>query len=393
MCLSGQFWAIRRTKRASGASGPGGRRCLKRPDCELEFLFQGEPMTAVQLPHATCKSLRILGKIREAPEDFRVEEIPAYGPSGRGDHLLVHFEKTGLTTPQAVRALANALDSPASEAGWAGLKDRVAITRQWASFAGADPERASGLELAGIRVLEAARHGNKLRTGHLRGNRFTLRIRGAAEGEDVARELLDGLCTGGAPNYYGEQRFGEQGSNLERARAWLMEGRRPPRDRFQRKLLISTLQSAAFNAWLAKRVDAGLSQLIEGDLARKEDTGGMFHIRDVEQEQARADAWEISATGPMLGRKMRAAEAEAGVQERELLEAWGGQATLERMGRLGPGTRRVVRIRPERHALHVDGQDLLLEFTLPKGAYATIILRELMKPGDDALARAVPPTA
>jgi tRNA pseudouridine13 synthase len=315
------------------------------------------------------------------PEDFVVTEIPAYAPAGHGDHLLVRFEKTELNTREAVRRLAIALGVDPAQAGWAGLKDRHAVTTQWASFFGADPERALGLTLPAIRVLEAERHPHKMRTGHLRANRFAIRIRGAQADLDVARLLLDLLTAHGSPNYYGEQRFGRDASNPKRARAWLIEGGRAPRDRFERKLLASALQSEWFNTWLAARVrELGLGSPREGDLMRKEDSGGMFVAPDLGDSATRMASWEISPTGPIFGATMRWPEADALRVEQALWQEVGlTDETLARLRNLMPGSRRVARVRPGDVELQASPEGLELAFTLPKGAYATVILRELLK--------------
>ena len=333
------------------------------------------------LPYATAKSLRVLGKFRQQPEDFQVDEIPAYEPSGSGEHLFVRFEKTALNTPQAVAQLARALDCDPAGAGWAGLKDRHAVTTQWVSIQGGDPQRALALELPGIRVLEARHHPHKIRTGHLRANRFRIRVVCDPVTLPVAAEVLAELTTHGAPNYYGEQRFGIDDGNLERALLWLRDGGRPPRDRFARKLLVSTWQSSLFNRWLAARLQThGLARALRGDLMRKEDSGGLFVSDDIGETQARMDRWEISPTGPMYGTKMRWPESEAEAHERALWAEHGlTEATLSRLGALAEGTRRVARIRPAETQLDADEHGLLLSFVLPKGAYATVILRELLK--------------
>jgi tRNA pseudouridine13 synthase len=333
------------------------------------------------LPYATAKSLRVLGKIRQQPNDFEVDEIPAYEPSGSGEHLFVRFEKTALNTPQAVAQLARALDCDPAQAGWAGLKDRHAVTTQWASIQGADPERARALQLPGIRVLDAQRHPHKIRTGHLRANRFRIRVVCDPAVLPTAAQVITELAERGAPNYYGEQRFGIDDGNLERALHWLRDGGRPPRERFARKLLVSTWQSSLFNRWLAARVHAfGLAHALAGDLMRKEDSGGLFVGASTEETQPRMDSWEISPTGPMFGTKMRWPEGDAAERERTLWAEHGlPEATLARLGGLAEGTRRVARIRPVETEVDADADGLRLSFVLPKGAYATVILRELLK--------------
>ena len=335
------------------------------------------------LPYATAKSRRVLGKFREQVEDFQVDEVPAYAASGTGEHLFVRFEKSGLNTRDAVDSLARALQSDPRQAGFAGLKDRQAVTTQWASFFGVDPDAAAGLALPGIRVLEALRHPHKLRTGHLRANAFRIRLREAgSDALPIARELLAELCRAGAPNYYGEQRFGHDAQNVPQALRWLRDGEPAPRDPWKRKLLVSAWQSGLFNRWLAERVERGeLGRALAGDLMRKEDTGGLFVAEDVIDAQNRLDSWAISPTGPMFGTEMRWPAQDAERLERALWAELGlPDESLARVAKIAEGTRRVARIRPEGLELAADGDDLLLAFSLPKGAYATVILRELQKP-------------
>jgi tRNA pseudouridine13 synthase len=334
-----------------------------------------------QLPHATAKSLRVLGKIRQQPQDFQVREIAAYAPTGEGEHLLVHFEKTATNTQHAVRRIAEALGVDPAQAGWAGLKDRQAVTTQWASFFGASRDKALSLDLPGIRVLDAGHHPHKMRTGHLKGNQFVIRVQCDPAAVDVARSIAEQLARDGAPNYYGEQRFGRDGDNAERARRWLVEGGRAPRDRFERKLLASSLQSQWFNQWLAARVRRGeLQRAIAGDVMRKEDTGGMFVAEDALEAGERMSRWEISPTGPMFGDEMRRPESDARAIEDALWAEVGiSDRALRELRKLMPGSRRVARVRPAELRVEPHAEGVELAFALPKGAYATVILRELFK--------------
>jgi tRNA pseudouridine13 synthase len=335
-----------------------------------------------ELPFATRSARAVIGAIKSRPEDFAVDEIPAYMPDGDGAHLLVRFEKTDLDTKEAVRRIAARLDADARDAGFAGMKDRRAVTTQWASFLEGDAARLDGAEIEGVRVLEARRHRNKLRTGHLRGNRFRILLRGApAASADDARSILGELASRGVPNYYGEQRFGRGGANLDRARAWLALGGAAPRDRFERKLLVSALQSELFNSLAAERVREGTyASVIAGDLCRKEETGGMFVAEDVEAETARAERFEISATGPMFGASMRWPAGEALRREEAALAAAGlDRGKLERFAKYGEGTRRPYRVRLGDPSVEVREDGIAIAFELPAGAYATIVLRELTR--------------
>ncbi|MFO0685617.1 MAG: tRNA pseudouridine(13) synthase TruD [Sandaracinus sp.] len=333
------------------------------------------------LPFVTALEHPIAGAIKAVPGDFVVDEIPAYTPSGEGEHLFVRFEKTGLDTERAVGQIARALGVK-EPPGYAGLKDRHARTTQWASFQRGDRDAALGLALDGIRVLEAARHGNKLRTGHLTGNRFTLRLRGAdpARLDDATRTLAT-LAESGVPAFFGEQRFGRGGATLTRAREWIVGDARPPRAPFERKLHVSAVQSAIFNELCASRVAGiGLGGVMPGDLCRKEDSGGMFVATDLEEARARAARFEISATGPMFGAEMRWPEGEARAAEEEALARAGlDQAKLERFRRAGEGTRRPYRFRLSEPRVEADEHGLVLSFVLPAGAYATVVLRELTR--------------
>jgi tRNA pseudouridine13 synthase len=334
------------------------------------------------LPFVTESIPAISGELKQAPEDFVVEELPAYLPSGQGEHLYLWIEKRELNTPDAARALARALSARPEDAGWAGLKDRRAITRQWLSFHCKTTPSAASLELPGIRVLEVSRHPNKLRTGHLRGNRFQLRLAGVPPEHDVhARAVLQRLAQLGLPAYFGAQRFGFQGKNVLSAYAWIVQGERAPQKPFLRKLFVSALQSALFNSWLAERIAQGLfTQALAGDVMRKEDTGGLFLCDEPTTDAARIEQWEISPTGPMFGARMKSAAGSAQARESEELARWGiAHEHFARVERFGEGTRRPARVRPENVTLSRDGTDLLLDFGLPRGAYATELVSELVK--------------
>jgi tRNA pseudouridine13 synthase len=335
-----------------------------------------------ELPYVTAKSLRALGKIRTLPEDFRVDEVPAYPPAGQGTHLFVRFEKRNLTTREAVTRIATALQVNPRDAGVAGQKDKHALTTQWASFQGATPEAALGLALTDIRILEASLHPHKLRTGHVRANRFVLLVRDTTD-VTSAREVLAHLERIGLPNYYGEQRFGVGERNVTRAYAMVRGEIAPPRDRFERKLLMSALQSALFNEWLALRIEDGLFEsAVPGDVWRKESTGGLFTDDDAALSLQRMQAWEISPTGPMFGAKMRRPEGEADAREQAILARSGVDIDmLARHAKYGEGTRRSARVRPVDCSCELDqeGSALRLGFELPSGAYATTLLREVMK--------------
>ena len=354
------------------------------PDAALEALLSVQRT----LPNVTAGLAPIEGTLKDRPEDFVVEEVPAYDPSGTGEHLYLWIEKRGLNTQDALARIARTLGANVASAGYAGLKDRNAVTRQWLSFHHTATPAPDALAVEGVRVLEVARHGNKLRTGHLHGNRFTIRLAGVPREHDAhAEATLARLEARGLPNYYGDQRFGRGGDNLRRAAAWVVGRGRAPDKPFLRKLYVSTLQAALFNAWVGERLDDGLDEAaLRGDVLRKEETGGLFTCEAPELDTPRVRSWEISPTGPMFGAKMRAAEADALARESALLARYG--VTLDdfaRVARFGEGTRRPARVRPRGVETVRDGDDLVLSFTLPKGSYATVLIAELTKTRDVTL--------
>ena len=332
------------------------------------------------LPYLTSELPGIGGILRATDDDFVVDELPAYAPSGTGDHVFVQIEKRDLTTPLAVERIAKALGVPARDVGVAGMKDRHAVTRQWISLpAPVTPEQALALAVDGVAILEASRHGNKLRTGHLRGNSFVVRVRQCSGDVAAAQAILAALAVG-APNWYGEQRFGRDGDNAEKGRAIVL-GEPPPRDKRLARLLVSALQSELFNQWLIARLaDGFFAHVLAGDVLHKVG-GGMFTCDDPAIDDARLAAGELVVTGPMFGDRMRAATGVAGDRESQILAASGLPADAFRNVRaIAEGTRRDAMITIGAPSVTAIAADCLeVAFTLPSGAYATVVMRELMK--------------
>ncbi|HEX8909223.1 MAG TPA: tRNA pseudouridine(13) synthase TruD [Anaeromyxobacteraceae bacterium] len=337
-----------------------------------------------QLPYVTADLPGSGGVVKASPEDFRVDEVPAYPPQGAGPHLWLRVEKRDRTTRDVVRALARALGVPEREAGYAGLKDRAAVTTQWLSFPVAKDPDPGSLAGDGYRVLEASRHQNKLRTGHLRGNVFAAVVRGGDLAR--ARACADALAARGLANFFGAQRFGAEGKNADLGRALLLgqgddpEVRRAGRDRFLRRLVLSAWQSRLFNAWLAERLQDGLfAAALQGDVLKKLDSGGLFTCEDPAVDGPRVARFEVSPAGPMFGHKLRPAEGEALRREERLLAAEGiGPAELLRGGGETEGTRRAGRL-PIAVALEPVEGGYRARFELPRGSYATVVLGELAK--------------
>jgi len=340
------------------------------------------------------------GTIKHKPEDFVVDEIPAYEPSGEGPHLYVHFKKTNLTTDQAVRAFAQALRLERRDIGVAGLKDKVGVTTQWISLPANDrslDERVATLAIDGVEILAHRRHANKLKTGHLKGNRFTIVVRDvdAARVSDAVA-ALERIGRDGVPNAFGVQRFGRDGDTHDRARAWLTGKERAPADPRLRRFHFSALQSSIFNAVLEHRVAQGNWNVpVLGDLLKKEETGGIFICTDVQLDRERAEQGELCPTGPIVGDRMRQPEAEALDLEQRIVSPLIEGIDLRRARSLGEGTRRPLRLRvaelsqmpmaeppPFDSSLHEAAPSdqltkvcaIEVRFVLPKGAYATTVL-------------------
>jgi len=336
------------------------------------------------LPFLTPEIPPIPGTVKEHHEDFRVEEVPLYEPSGQGTHVYFTIEKKGLSTHEAARQIARALGVGVRDVGFAGLKDARAVTRQLFSVEHVDIERILLLEVPRIRILSVSRHGNKLRIGHLKGNRFVIRMRktDCARLSDV-QAVLDVLSRRGLPNYFGPQRFGAGGGTWRVGRARLRRnwdecidvllGRPGPADygealrarqlyetgRYEeasrtwpwafraernacrilakggtkakafrsidkalKRFYTSAYQSWLFNRVVAERIDA-LDVLWQGDLAWRHPQGAVFTVEDVAVEQPRCDAFEISPSGPLFGYRMTQPTGPAGEMEAALLKEEG----------------------------------------------------------------------
>jgi tRNA pseudouridine13 synthase len=318
---------------------------------------------------------------KQTPEDFVVDEIDAYPALGEGPHVLVRIRKRSLNTEQAVARIADALGANRRDCGFAGMKDRDAITTQRISIPNVDPERARALKWDDLEVLEASLHRNKLKPGHLRGNRFRIRLRQVSD-VDAVIAGLDRIRVEGFPNAFGPQRFGRDGDNADRALAFVRGDGKPPRDPRERRLLFSALQSRWFNAVLSARVaDGTWNTALLGDLLKKTESGGMFLCEDPDTDRERALRGEVSATGPMFGPEMTLPG--DGVRERELAVLAADGLDLDALTRhraLGEGTRRPLRVLTEdlvyERLPEADG--LIVTMTLGKGVYATTALANVV---------------
>jgi tRNA pseudouridine13 synthase len=332
-----------------------------------------------ELPALTADLPGSGGLIRTAIDDFMVSEVPLYEPSGTGSHAYALVEKRGLTTKDLVVALGQAGVNE-KNVGVAGLKDKYALTRQWLSVPNASAGAFEALEgMEGVVVLARSRHKNKLAIGHLRGNLFEIRVREAEASK--AQAILERLRALGLPNYFGPQRFGRFGSNAVDGFK-LLRGEAVSGDHRLKRFFVSALQSHLFNHLLAMRLRRGIfNKLVRGDWAKKHDTGGVFLVEDAEAESPRAERFAVSATVPLYGKKVKESSYEAGELEREIM-AYFGLSWLDFRGR--HGDRRLSRIKLEDATLIPHDDGYTVKIFLPKGVFATSLLRELMKVEVDA---------
>ncbi|MBL8766540.1 MAG: tRNA pseudouridine(13) synthase TruD [Planctomycetes bacterium] len=394
-------------------------------------------MKPSDVPYVTRDIAGTGGRMRAQIDDFRVDEIPLYAPSGSGEHLYVTIEKRGLSTMDAADRLARALRLKRVAVGFAGLKDARAVTTQTFSLCGVDDRALDDFAADGMRVVGVTRHRNKLQRGHLAGNRFVIRVRDARPGSSAdAERVLAVLAKRGVPNAFGEQRFGRDGQTHRLGRA-LLEPRaeafvailfgcgdvaredalrraldakdvdavratvgalgRAERyaledlvrsggdcdavvrrfDKALKALYASAFQSELFNEVLRRRFRE-FDRLIDGDLAWLHRNGAVFVVDDPRAEAARVDAFEISPSGPLVGSRMTWPRAAALELERSVLADAGiDDAALTRLPL--PGARRPLRIPVTGVECRADGADLVVAFALPAGAYATTVMREIMK--------------
>ena len=324
-------------------------------------------------------------RLRATPEDFLVEELPLYAPSGRGGHVWVEVEKRGRDTAEVAAELAAAAGIETDRVGWAGRKDRDAVARQWLSLPGLDPARAAALSGSGWRVLQAHAHDERLRAGELVGNRFALVVREVTAAQaDAATARLAELSTRGLPNRFGAQRFGRAGENVALG-ARVLRGEPVPGGRRQQRLYLSALQSAVFNEVMRVR-PAPPDGFLDGDLALVHASGALltYAAGDGALEE-RAGRFEVSPTGPIVGHKMRLPRGEARALERAACAAldvpWVTELPRLR-GHLVPGGRRPLRVPvSEAGVTALAGGALELRFRLPPGSYATVLVEELFPEG------------
>ena len=364
-------------------------------------------MTLPFTPDRSCPLPPVRAQLGNEPAHFIVEEIPAYPLSDSGEHVFFWIEKCELNTLDVAKRLAQATGTRERDIGYAGMKDKHAVTRQWFSVL-YKADDAAGLDLGpGVIILSVRRHNNKLRTGHLIGNRFIITLVGADD-EDKARAtaITQYIHKHGVANHYGGQRFGHRGKNLEVALVWLREqaalkeqttratgqgdsaetddargGRRRDRgrkktSRFDNKLHPSVIQSEFFNRYVSARLSMP-DELLLGEVVRLNNTGTHFVVQDLAAELPRKLGGDLILTGSMPGPKTLQSQYAASDLEQAVWNDMGlAENLLQELYQHAPGARRDLKITPDELSLTIEQDQIVLTFALPAGGYATQLIRE-----------------
>lgn len=334
----------------------------------------------IPLPLAFGAPLWNHARIRSTPEDFQVDELPAFEATGEGEHLLLEIRKRDANTAHVAKRLAQWAGLPEMAVSYAGMKDRHAVTTQ--RFSVHLPKRVSPdvslLDDDEMQVVSSTWHNRKLQRGALAGNRFRLVVREIDADAHAVDERLRQIAGRGLPNWFGEQRFGRDGGNVPAALA-MFGGRRMRKD--QRSLLLSAARSALFNRVLSARVEQGCwDQPLEGDVWMLDGSRSVFGPEAWSDALAeRLARFDIHPSGPLWGAgELRSTGAALALELGALAdeESIALRAGLEEAGL--KHERRALRLRPAlvQHQW-LDAGTLELSFALPPGCYATAVLHEL----------------
>lgn len=334
---------------------------------------------------------------------FIVTEIPLYEFSNEGNHLMLRLTKKNLTTWDAINKISNYTGIPKNEIGYAGLKDKDAYTSQFISIPKDREDTLDGLEIENLKIEKKAYHNNKIRVGHLKGNKFVITLKKVFPNDEAKiKNIISLMKIHGIPNYFGEQRFGRDGENFKEGEE-ILKGLKKIRDKKKRVFLMNSYQSYMFNKWLNKRIELSkyinnfeideIAQatnlkkeaikklkkqtvkfkMLEGDILNHYPFGKIFECEDLEDEVNRFEKKDITITGLLPGKKVTLSSNEAKIIEEEI---YGENITLEKLN----GARRFAVIFPEdlETRYNKDEKHLKISFTLPKGSYATVFLDELL---------------
>lgn len=346
-----------------------------------------------QLARTNADAALCRASIRQQPAHFRVDEQLPFEPAGEGGHTFLLIEKTGSNTDWLAGQLARYAGVDSVAVGYAGLKDRHAVTTQWFSIKleGLDEPDWDQFNADNCRILKRSKHTKKLKRGVLAGNQFSLLLTDI-EG-DTARweQNLERIKTAGVPNYFAQQRFGHNLNNLQRAQQWFEQALKPKKSQ-QRKMILSAGRSWLFNLVVSERVRLNnWQQWLAGDMMQLDGAGSVF-LPDSDDDgvEKRLNDFDIHPTGPMWGRGRPLSQQRALALEEQVLADWHDwQQGLEQAGL--KQARRSLRLRPQLFSWLWQGEELLLSFFLPPGSYATAVLRELADITDVSLRNSAKP--
>lgn len=316
---------------------------------------------------------------KSIPDDFRVDEVLGFTPESddKGQHHWLLIEKTGLNTEFVARALAHFADVPLKQVSFSGMKDRQAVTSQWFSveLPATQIVHWQNFTEAGVRLIEHIKTGRKLRRGTHKWNDFIITLRQVSHPEAVLARLNQ--VKNGVPNYFGEQRFGYQGGNLKKAEQ-LFAGRRI-KDRHLRGLALSAARSYVFNQYLSQRLAQHGKELFIGDVMQLVGSQSFFIAESIDAALlTRVQQRDIEVTGPLVGRGVSNAQAAALTFEQNCLQ--GLSKWCEGLEKAGlERHQRALWLYPEHWQARLKEDVLQLSFRLPKGSFATAVLRELVQ--------------
>ena len=323
----------------------------------------------------------LTGVIRTSPEDFKVDEMFSFDFTGEGEHALIHIEKTDTNTDWLARQIAEVSGLKKGDVSYAGLKDRKAVTTQWFSvwLPGKPDPDWSLLNSKNVKVLDSCRHNRKLRRGSLLGNQFTLVVRDVEGDASDLKQRMNIIKQSGVPNYFGEQRFGIDGRNLEKAE--IMFGGKREKDRFKRSIYLSAARSAMFNDVLSQRVEMNKwADGISGDVMLLDNSHSYFLAEVIDEKIIqRLQEHDIHPSGPLWGRGELLSKGLVSELESKLPSKFKVFDIGLKNARLDQD-RRSLRLSVKNLEWDYDEKNKLLNlsFFLPAGGYATSVLREIL---------------
>lgn len=337
----------------------------------------------------------------QTPRDFVVQEVPLYPSSGEGEHLMIEVRKKSLSTPELIKIFSSTLSIPSKDIGYAGLKDKNALTTQYLTIPKSVENKLSLLNESNIKILSTSLHNNKLRIGHLKGNKFFIRLKKVQKNDmQKISQILEKIKEYGIPNYFGYQRFGKYGDNYLEGKA-LVEKKKKIRDKKLSLFLISSYQSYLFNLWLAKRIELSRVisdfkgkelemalklqsiptistldvqqkhpfKLLDGDLMHHYPYGKLFSLENLSNEAQRFAQKDIVPCGILSGKKITLPTNDALAYQELFLDSAISEIGSHRFAWVFPDGLEYRYIEEKAH--------LELHFYLPKGSYATVLLETL----------------